>query len=80
MINVFINIEQKVIGPSILLHQLSSSYSYLKDRMMQQEAAEAQAASAAAAAAAVAAQQNAAVAYQTDGKAERLRNTSPTYF
>ena len=73
-------IEQKVIGPSILLHQLSSSYSYLKDRMMQQEAAEAQAASAAAAAAAVAAQQNAAVAYQTDGKAERLRNTSPTYF
>ena len=37
---------------------------------MQQEAAEAQAASAAAAAAAVAAQQNAAVAYQTDGKAQ----------
>ena len=72
MMNDFINIEQKVIGLSILLHQLSSSYSYLKDRMMQQEAAEAQAASAAAAAAAVAAQQNAAVAYQTDGKAERL--------
>ena len=67
-------IEHKVIGPSLLLHQLSSSYSYLKDRMIQQEAAEAQqAASAAAAAAAVAAQQNAAAAYQTEGKELKIQ-------
>ena len=67
IVNFHHSSSKRVIGPSLLLHQLSSSYSYLKDRMMQQEA-EAQAASAAAAAAAVAAQQNAAVAYQTDGK------------